>query len=189
MAPGCWSVAGAVGALGAALGTMVANLSSHKRGWDERWVEFSDWADKGKAIHDELLALIDADTEAFNAIMTAFGLSRESDADAAIRDKAIQAATRRAIEIPLQVMEASLASMTVIGAMAETGIPASISDAGVGALCARTAVMGAYLNVRVNSQSLSDEVEAAGYVERGREIQEQAVAREAEILRQIEQRL
>ncbi|MGI9649422.1 MAG: glutamate formimidoyltransferase [Acidimicrobiia bacterium] len=189
VAPGGGSVAAAVGALGAALGTMVANLSSHKRGWDERWEEFSDWADKGKAIHDELLALVDADTDAFNAIMAAFGLPGQTDDEAAARDSAIQAATRSAIDIPLQVMEASLASMEVIGAMAETGIPASVSDAGVGAMCARAAAMGAYLNVRINAKSLSDETEAAGYVERGRRLQEQVVTRETAILAQVEQRL
>ncbi|MBT8192639.1 MAG: glutamate formimidoyltransferase [Acidimicrobiia bacterium] len=189
VAPGGGSVAANVGALGAALGTMVANISSHKRGWDERWEEFSDWAEQGKTCHDELLALIDADTEAFNEIMAAFRLSDGTDAEAAARTKAIESATRRAIEIPLRVMEVSLASMDVIGAMAEIGLPASTSDAGVGALCARTAVMGAYLNVMTNVRSLTDEAAAADYLTRGREMQDAATARETEILAAVQQRI
>ena len=182
VAPGGGSVAANLGALGAALGTMVANLSSHKRGWDGRWEEFSDWADRGKACHDELLLLIDRDTDAFNDIMAAFGLPKGSDADKALRDEAIQAATRQAIEIPLRVMEVSLASMEVIEAMARIGNPASASDAGVGALCARSAVMGAYLNVRINVPSLTDESAAAAYLYRGRDLQDEAISREATIL-------
>ena len=182
VAPGGGSVSANLGALGAALGTMVANLSAHKRGWDDRWEEFSDWADRGKACHDELLALIDRDTDAFNEIMAAFGMPKGSDADKAARDEAIQAATRLAIEVPLRVMEVSLESMEVIEAMARIGNPASASDAGVGALCARSAVMGAYLNVRINLPALADESAAAAYLERGRVLQDAAVAAEAPIL-------
>ena len=189
VAPGGGSVAATLGALGAALGTMVANLSSHKRGWDERWAEFSAWAEKGKACHDELLALIDADTDAFKEIMDAFGMPNGTDAEKASRREAVQAATRGAIEVPLRVMEVSLASMDVIAVMAETGIAASVSDAGVGALCARSAVMGAYLNVRINAASLTDSVVASKYLRRGLELQVQAVAREAEILEEVERRL
>jgi glutamate formiminotransferase/formiminotetrahydrofolate cyclodeaminase len=189
VAPGGGSVAANVGALGAALGTMVANLSSHKRGWDSRWEEFSDWADQGKACHDELLTLIDRDTDAFNDIMAAFGLPKGSTEEKVARDDAIQAATRQAIEIPLRVMEVSLASMDVIAAMAEIGNPASASDAGVGALCARSAVMGAYLNVRINVPGLTDEAAAAAYLDRGRGLQEQAIAAEAAILRTVDQHL
>jgi len=189
VAPGGGSVAANVGALGAALGTMVANLSSHKRGWDDRWEEFSDWADQGKACHDELLLLIDRDTDAFNDIMAAFGMPKEGETERAARDEAIQAATRQAIEVPLRVMEVSLASMDVIAAMAEIGNPASASDAGVGALCARSAVMGAYLNVRINVPALTDKDAAATYIERGRDLQEQAVAREAVILELVAERL
>ena len=189
VAPGGGSVAATVGALGAALGTMVANISSHKRGWDERWEEFSDWADQGKGHHDELLALIDADTEAFNDIMTAFRLPNDTDAEAEARTDAIESATRRAIEVPLRVMEVSLASMDVIGAMAEIGLPASASDAGVGAVCARTAVMGAFLNVRANVSSLHDQTAAADYLQRGRELQDAAIARETEILTAVQRRL
>ncbi len=188
-APGGGSVSAALGALGAALATMVANLSSHKRGWDERWEEFSIWAERGKACHDELVSLIDADTDAFNGIMAAFGMPQGTDAEKAERADAIQAATREAIEIPLRVMEVSLASMEVIAAMAEMGIPASASDAGVGALCARSAVMGANLNVRINAATLRDESQAADYVHRGRNLQEKAITREMEILAEVERRL
>jgi glutamate formiminotransferase/formiminotetrahydrofolate cyclodeaminase len=182
-APGGGSVSAAVGALGAALGTMVANLSSHKRGWDERWETFSDWAEKGKAAHAELLALVDKDTAAFNAIMAAW------QADAAVRDEAIQAATQQAIEIPLRVMEVALASMDVMRAMAETGISASASDAGVGALCARTAVRGAGLNVRINAKDLTDETVRAGYLERAAALTEAATEAEHEILALVEGKL
>jgi len=189
IAPGGGSVAANLGALGAALGTMVANLSAHKRGWDERWEEFSEWAERGKACHEELLALIDADTDAFLGIMAAFGLPKGSEAETAARAEAIQAATGRAIEVPLRVMEVSLASMEVIGAMAEIGLRASASDAGVGALCARSAVMGAYLNVKTNVRDLTDEAAATGYLDRGLELQDQAIARETDILAGIERRL
>ena len=189
VAPGGGSVAASVGALGAALGTMVANISSHKRGWDERWVEFSDWAEQGKACHDELLSLIDADTDAFNEILAAFGLPGSTDIEQAARAEAIQTATRHAIEVPLRVMEVSLASMDVIGAMAEIGLPASASDAGVGAMCARTAVKAAYLNVMTNAQGLTDDEAATGYVQRGLELQERAQARETEIVDAVERRI
>jgi glutamate formiminotransferase/formiminotetrahydrofolate cyclodeaminase len=189
VAPGGGSVAASVGALGAALGTMVANLSSHKRGWDDRWEEFSDWADRGKACHDELLLLVDRDTDAFNEIMAAFGMPKGSDAEVLARDEAIQVATRQAIEIPLRVMEVSLASMDVIAAMAEIGNPASASDAGVGALCARSAVLGAYLNVRINVPGLTDKAAAAAYLEHGRHLQEQAIAAEAAILGTVDSHL
>ncbi len=155
-APGGGSVAASMGALGAALATMVANLSSHKRGWDARWEEFSNWADKGKGYYVELLRLIDDDTAAFNKVMDAMGLPKGTDAEKAERTRAIQAATKGAIEIPLRVMEVALASMEVAKAMAEIGMEASASDAGVAALCARSAVMGAHLNVRINCPSLTD---------------------------------
>jgi glutamate formiminotransferase/formiminotetrahydrofolate cyclodeaminase len=189
VAPGGGSVAAAVGALAAALGTMVANLSAHKRGWDSRWEEFSDWAEQGKACHDELLALIDADTDAFHDLMAAHRLPAQSTEEQVQRDDAVQAATRTAIEVPLQVMETSLRAMEVIGAMAEIGLPASASDAGVGAVCARAAVMGAYLNVKVNLKSLTDGAGAAEYLRRGGELQERAMTREAEILATVETRL
>lgn len=181
-APGGGSIAAAAGAFGAALATMVANLSSHKRGWDARWEEFSNWAERGKAHWVELLRLIDEDTAAFNSLMAAFGLPKGSPEEKAARSKAIQDATRLATETPLRVMQTALDSMAVIRAMAETGMEASISDAGVAALCARTAVMGAYLNVRINAKSLSDKALADEVVRRGAEIQQKAIAAEAEIL-------
>ncbi|MCL1594692.1 MAG: glutamate formimidoyltransferase [Actinomycetia bacterium] len=189
VAPGGGSVAANLGALGAALGTMVANLSSHKRGWDDRWEEFSDWADRGKTCHDEFLTLIDRDTDAFNDIMAALGMPGGDDAENKARDEALQAATRQAIDVPMRVMEVSLASMEVIHAMAEIGNPASVSDAGVGALCARSAVMGAYLNVRINVPGLTDGDAASAYLERGRAIQEKAIAAEAAILAIVDSRI
>ncbi len=181
-APGGGSVSAAVGSLGAALGTMVANLSSHKRGWDDRWEEFSEWAEHGKAAHDALLALVDEDTAAFNAVMAAFGLPKKTDADREARQCAIQDATRRAIEAPLAVMQRALDVMDVIHAMAEHGIPNSVTDAGVGALCARTAVLGAYLNVRINASGLKDAAARKQYVERGAAMKAAAEARERAIL-------
>ncbi|MCW3126370.1 MAG: glutamate formimidoyltransferase, partial [Bacteroidetes bacterium] len=144
-APGGGSISAYVGALGISLGTMVANLSSHKKGWDDRWTEFSDWAEKGQHIKDHLIKLVDEDTKALNKIMDAFGLPKGTDEEKKSRKQAIQDATRYAIEVPYHVMQLSYDSLTVIRAMAETGNPNSASDAGVGALCARTAVYGAYL--------------------------------------------
>ncbi|MBN2560887.1 MAG: glutamate formimidoyltransferase [Phycisphaerae bacterium] len=181
-APGGGSISSAMGAMGAALGTMVANLSSHKRGWDDRWEEFSNWAEKGKACHDELLRLIDEDTNAFNKIMAAFRLPDGSEAEQAAKNQAVQAATREAIEVPFRVMQTSLACMAVCQAMAEIGNPASVSDAGVGALAARSAVMGAYLNVKINAGDVQDKKWIEDILTRGREIQEKAVAKEREIL-------
>lgn len=181
-APGGGSVAAAVGSMGAALGTMVANLSSHKSGWDDRWEEFSDWAEKGKAFHDELLRLIDEDTEAFNEVMAAFGLPKSSDAEKQERKRAIQEATRGAIEVPYRIMQKAHESMEVMKAMVELGNPASVSDAGVGALCARLAVRGAYLNVQINTGDLEDKDYVQDMLEKGKQIVEQAEELEHEIL-------
>ena len=189
VAPGGGSVSAALGALGAALGTMVANLSSHKRGWDDRWEEFSEQAEKGKACQDELVRLIDRDTDAFNAIMAAFGLPKGTDEEKRARDDAIQAATREAIEVPLRVMEVALESMDVVKAMAESGNPSSVSDAGVGALCARSAVIGAFLNVRTNTSDLADAAAAEDYVARATRIRERAEALEGEILAIVTEKL
>ena len=188
-APGGGSISSAMGAMGAALGTMVANLSSHKRGWDERWEEFSDWAEKGKACHDELLRLIDDDTDAFNKIMAAFGLSRTTPEEKKARDAAIQAATREAIEVPFRVMQVALDSLAVAKAMAETGNPASASDAGVAVLAARSAVMGAYLNVKINAAGVENKVWMTDILTRGKAMQEQATALEREILEIVESKL
>jgi glutamate formiminotransferase/formiminotetrahydrofolate cyclodeaminase len=182
-APGGGSVAATVGALGAALGTMVANLSSHKRGWDDRWKEFSDWAEEGQRYTRELLRLVDEDTLAFEQVMASFGMPKGTDEEKAARTAAIQAATRVATEIPFRVMEAAFGSMKLIRHMAEHGQPSSSSDAGVGGLCARTAVMGAYLNVKINAKSLHDKAFAADLVARGAEIERKAQEEEAEILR------
>ena len=182
-APGGGSVAAAVGAMGAALGTMVANLSSHKRGWDERWEEFSAVAERGKAAYVELLALVDKDTEAFNGIMEAWKAAPEE------RDAAIQAATRVAIEVPLRVMEVSVDCMQVCADMAESGMEASLSDAGVGALCARTAALGAYLNVRINASDLKDEGERKSYLDRAGDLRSTLEAREREVLAMVEAKL
>ncbi len=182
-APGGGSISAYVGALGVSLGTMVANLSSHKRGWDDRWEEYSDWAEKGQAIKDELLFLVDEDTRAFNKIMDAFGLPKGSQEEKAIRKNAIQEASKYAMEIPFRVMKKSLESMEVMKAMAESGLRASVSDAGVGVLCARTAVMGAFLNVRINASGIEDKSFASQLIKEGKEIEEKAIATENEVLR------
>ena len=188
-APGGGSIAAYVGALGVSLVTMVANLSSHKKGWDERWEEFSNWAEKGEKIKNELVNLVDADTKAFNKIMEAFGLPKSTDDEKNTRTNAIQEATKFAIEIPFQVMTASYNSMEVIKAMAEIGNPNSVSDAGVGALCARSAVMGAFMNVRINTNGYNDKVYVAETLKRGKEIENKAIALEEEILKIVDGKL
>lgn len=181
-APGGGSISAALGALGISLGTMVANLSSHKRGWDERWEEFSNWADKGQKYKSELLRLVDQDTNAFNKIMEAYGLPKNTDKEKATRKQAIQDATKFAIEIPFKVMETAYGSLEVIKAMAEIGNPNSVSDAGVGALCARSAVMGAYLNVKINTKDLEGRSFAEEVLKKGAEIEAKTQALESEIL-------
>ncbi len=188
-APGGGSVAALLGSLGAALGTMVANLSAHKRGWDARWQEFSEWAERGKACHAELLALVDADTRAFDALLAAFGLSKASEAEKAAREAAIQQATRGAIEVPLRVMQVALSSMQVLRALVETGLQSSVSDAGVGALCARSAVLGAHLNVKTNATGLKDRAAREDFLARGAAMAAQAVEQERAILALVENRL
>ena len=185
-APGGGSISAYVGALGVSLATMVANLSSHKKGWDERWEEFSNWADKGEAFKNELVRLVDADTKAFNQIMSAFGLPKSTDEEKAARTKAIQEATKFAIEIPFKVMQIACDSMEVIKAMADTGNPNSVSDAGVGALCARSAVMGAFMNVRINAAGYEDKVYVTDILNKGREIENKTIALEAEILKIVD---
>ncbi|MFA5330172.1 MAG: glutamate formimidoyltransferase [Prolixibacteraceae bacterium] len=185
-APGGGSVAAYVGALGAALGSMVANLSAHKRGWDDRWDEFSDWAEKGKQAHDRLLKLVDEDTTAFNAIMDAFSLPKNTDQEKKLRSAGIQASTRQAIEVPFEVMQTAFQSLEVIRAMAETGNPNSVSDAGVGALCVRTAVYGAYLNVRINASGLADKAFAEDVLARAAKLLQETLIQEAEILKIVE---
>lgn len=188
-APGGGSVSAAMGAFGVSLATMVANLSSHKPGWDDRWEEFSNWAEKGQQIKDELLFLIDEDTRAFNRIMDAFGLPKSTNDEKAARDHAIQDATRYAIEIPFRVMKKSFESMEVIKAMAETGNPNSVSDAGVGALAARSAVMGAFLNVKINASGLKDKAFVEKILAEGADIQQKALDMEAEILKIVDSKI
>ncbi|MHC4091707.1 MAG: glutamate formimidoyltransferase [Planctomycetota bacterium] len=188
-APGGGSISSAMGAMGAALGTMVANLSSHKRGWDDRWEEFSDWAVKGKACHDELLRLIDDDTDAFNKIVAAWGLPQTTDQEKAAKNKAIQDATKEAILVPFRVMQVALESMDLAQAMAETGNPASASDAGVAALAARSAVMGAYLNVKINAGQVEDKPWIEDILAKGAQLQDQAIAKEREILDTVSTKL
>jgi len=181
-APGGGSISATMGALGISLATMVANLSSHKAGWDERWEEFSKWAEKGQSLKDELLMLVDEDTRAFNLIMDAFGLPKANDTEKAARTAAIQDATRFAIEVPLRVMQLSYECMNIIKAMAETGNPNSVTDAGVGALAARSAVMGAFLNVKINAAGLHDRAFVEKVLSEGNTIQENAIEKESEIL-------
>jgi len=188
-APGGGSIAAYIGALGVSLATMVANLSSHKKGWDERWEEFSDWAEKGQQYKNELVRLVDADTRAFNQIMDAFALPRSTDEEKATRKKAIQEATKKAIEIPFAVMQNAYGSMEVIRAMAETGNPNSISDAGVGALCARSAVMGAFMNVRINAAGYDDKDFVKDVVAKGKDIENKAIEMENEILKIVNQKI
>jgi glutamate formiminotransferase/formiminotetrahydrofolate cyclodeaminase len=188
-APGGGSVAALLGALGSALGSMVATLSAQKTGWEERFQEFSDWAEKGQRLKEELLALSDEDARAFQRVMTAMALPRKTDEEQTGRAAAIEEATRAAMEVPFQVMEKSLAAMVLLRAMAQGGNPASVTDAGVGALCARTALIGAFLNVRINAAALRDRDYACGLLERGTDMATLCEQQEAAILRIVEHRL
>jgi glutamate formiminotransferase/formiminotetrahydrofolate cyclodeaminase len=181
-APGGGSISAYAGVLGVSLATMVANLSASKKGWEDRWEEFSNWAEKGQQYKKQLLDLVDEDTRSFNAIMNGFSLPKGTDEEKAIRKQAIQDATKYAIEVPLKVMEVSLASMEVMKAMVEIGNPNSITDAGVGALCARTAVLGAHMNVKINTGSYDDKTFVAEILKKSANIEEQAVKLETEIV-------
>lgn len=181
-APGGGSISAYMGALGAALGTMVANLSAHKPGWDERWEFFSDWAEKGKRVMNELLYLVDEDTDAFNCIMAVFAMPKGTDAEKAARAEAMEKATLYATQVPLKTMKASFRAFEIAGAMAEEGNPNSVSDAGVGALAARAAVQGAFLNVKINAAGLKDRAAAEALVAEAKEIAAAADREEARIL-------
>jgi glutamate formiminotransferase/formiminotetrahydrofolate cyclodeaminase len=181
-APGGGSIAAYAGAMGVALGTMVANLSSHKVGWDHRWKEFSDWAEQGQKIKDKLLFLVDEDTNAFNKIMDAFSLPKTTDEEKSTRTKAIQDATKYAIEIPFEVMKTAYSALPMIKEMAANGNPNSVSDAGVGALCIRTAVFGAYLNVKINASGLKDKEYLTSIMNQVEEIKLNTEKLEQEIL-------
>ena len=184
-APGGGSVSAAMGAFGAALATMVANLSAHKRGWDARWKEFSDVAEKGQAILDELLDLIDEDTAAFNRIMDCFSMPKGTEEEKAARAKAIEEATLNAANVPLRTMEAALKALPLALEMAKSGNPASASDAGVAALAAVAGIRGARLNVRINAASLSDKSSALPLLERADEIEAQAAELEKQVLTEV----
>ncbi len=181
-APGGGSISAYMGSLGAALATMVANLSSHKRGWDERWKEFSDWAEKGKYYHDELLKMVDEDTNAFNKIMDAFGMPKNSNAEKAKRKQAIEEATIYAIEVPFKVMNLCYDSLKVIKAMAEIGNPNSVTDAGVGALGAVAGLRGAFYNVKINAASLINNKYVDEILVQGKKLEESALSLQNEIL-------
>jgi len=188
-APGGGSIAAYTAALGVALGTMVANLSSHKRGWDDRWNFYSDWAVKGQAYKDQLMHLVDEDTAAFNKIMDAFKLPKKTAADKQVRAEAIEAATLYATEIPLKVMQTAYESMEVMEAMADTGLPASISDVAVGTMAARTGVYGAYYNVKINAASLKNDEKAKELISKAEEILAKTKERETKILSMIDNKM
>ncbi|MBO7185295.1 MAG: glutamate formimidoyltransferase [Alistipes sp.] len=188
-APGGGSISAYMGALAAALGTMVANLSSHKAGWDDRWEYFSNWADNGMAVMNELLYLVDEDTAAFNKIMDVFGMPKGTDEEKAARAAAMEAATLYATQVPLRTMKAAYKAFDVVRAMAEEGNPNSVSDAGVGALAARSAVMGACLNVKINAAGLKDRAAAEALVKEAEEIQALAQKAEAEVLAVVESKI
>jgi len=181
-APGGGSVSAYMGTLGAALGTMVANLSSHKRGWDERWKEFSDWAEKGKSIQNSLLLMVDEDTAAFNGIIEAFALPKKSKEEKLIRNLAVEEATKNATTVPFRVMETAFSGFELIREMVEKGNPNSITDAGVGALALLSCVRGAFLNVMINASGLRDKEFVSRIISNGKDIEIKAMAYEKEIL-------
>tara|TARA_B100000683_G_scaffold118475_1_gene116499 strand:+ start:382 stop:2076 length:1695 start_codon:yes stop_codon:yes gene_type:complete len=182
-APGGGSISAYCGAMGVSLGTMVANLSAHKRGWDDRWEEFSKWAEKGMAYQRALLDLVDEDTNSFNKIMDAFRLPKDSEEDKIKRVEAIQEATKHAILTPFKVMETAYNSMEVMRAMVDIGNPNSVTDAGVGALCARTAVIGAFLNVKINCGDCEDTKFVEQILEKGQQLIDDTCALEEEIMK------
>lgn len=188
-APGGGSISAYMGAMGAALATMVANLSSHKRGWDDQWEFFSDFAEEGKRYYNALLKKVDEDTEAFNQIMTSFALPKSTAEEKATRTEAIQAATKNAIRVPFETMQIALESMNLIQKMAETGNPNSVSDAGVGAIASRSAVLGAYLNVMINLGGLKDAAYVIEIQQKAEELKNQAMMKEEEILRMVQNKI
>lgn len=188
-APGGGSISAYMGALGAALGTMVANLSSHKAGWDDRWEEFSDWAERGQALLTELLHLVDEDTDAFNRIMNVFAMPKSTDEEKAARSAALQEATLYATQVPLRTMRTAVRIFDVVRAMAAEGNPNSVSDAGVGALAARSAVLGARLNVKINAAGLKDRAVADALVAEAEQLAAEAERLEKEVLTIVEQKI
>lgn len=188
-APGGGSISAYMGALAAALGTMVANLSAHKAGWDDRWEEFSNVAEKGRSIQDRLIHLVDEDTEAFNRIMAVFAMPKNTDAEKAARSKAMEEATLYATEVPLSTMKAAYSTFAILKEMAENGNPASVSDAGVGALAARAAVLGAFLNVKINAAGLKNREKADALVAEASVIAENAKKCEEEIISIVDSKI
>lgn len=188
-APGGGSIAAYCGAMGAALASMVANLSSHKRGWDDKWEYFSDYAEKGQRIKDALLKAVDEDTAAFNKIMKAFELPKGTDAEKAARKQAIQDATKYAIEVPFKVMGLCLEAMEVAKAMAESGNPNSVTDAGVGALSGRTGVRGAFLNVKINAAGFADKAFVEDILAKGEALEARALALEEEVMAIVQSKI
>ena len=188
-APGGGSISAYMGALGAALGTMVANLSSHKAGWDDRWEEFSDWAEQGQALLTELLHLVDEDTDAFNRIMNVFAMPKSTDEEKAARSAALQEATLYATQVPLRTMRTAVRVFDILRAMAADGNPISVSDAGVGALAARSAVLGARLNVKINAAGLKDRAVADALVAEAEQLAAEAERLEKEVLTIVEQKI
>lgn len=185
-APGGGSISSYIGALGAALGTMVANLSAHKRGWDNRWKEFSDWAVKGKRIQNRLLELVDEDTDAFNGILTAYSLPKRNEEEISFRKTAITEAKRKAAMIPFSVMETAYSGFDLIKEMTENGNPASVTDSAVGALALTTCIKGAFLNVKINVCDLDDTEFVNDLLERGGIIESDAVKAEESIIANAE---
>jgi glutamate formiminotransferase len=189
MAPGGGSIAAYVGSLGVSLGTMVANLSAHKAGWDDKWEFYSDWAEKGQVYKNKLLFLVDEDTNAFNKIIDGFRMPKSNKEEIEARKKAIEDATKYATEIPFQVMEIACDSMEVMQAMIKEGLQSSLSDAGVGALCARTAVVGAYFNVRINAKDIKDRDFAEAILARAKTVYEKAIQIEKEVMDYIDSKM
>jgi glutamate formiminotransferase/formiminotetrahydrofolate cyclodeaminase len=182
MAPGGGSIAAYVGTLGVALGTMVANLAAHKAGWDDRWEEFSKWAEKGQKYKATLLQLVDEDTNAFNKIIDGFRMPKGTDEEKALRAEAIETATKYATEVPFKVMDTAYQSLEVAQAMLKDGLESSLSDAAVGILCAKTAVTGAYFNVKINAKDIKDRKFAEDLIERGEEIYQKTIKIEEETI-------
>lgn len=188
-APGGGSISAYMGALGAALGAMVANLSAHKAGWDDRWEEFSNVAEEGRRLQERLIHLVDEDTEAFNRIMNVFAMPKKTEAEKEARAKALEEATLYATQVPLETMKAAVAVFDVVGKMAETGNPASVTDAGVGALAARAAVRGAHLNVRINAAGLKDRAKADELLAEAEAIEKIAEGEEKRILAIVDSKI
>ncbi len=188
-APGGGSVSAYMGVLGAALGTMVANLSSHKRGWDDRWEEFSAWAEKGIAIQNRLLQLVDEDTAAFNSILEAYALPKKTTAEKAARELAVQEATKKAIMVPFEVMQTAFSSFEFLKEMVEKGNPSSVTDAAVGALAIRSCILGAFLNVKINVAGLKDKDFSGHIIKKGMEIEAETISFEADILKLLNKKL